>query len=242
VTGTIPASAQSADLINADRPGLADTAAVIGKWRLQVETGVQWETREDGYDYFIPALFRVGVSERLEARVEGNSLMLLEAAGERESGLTPFSLGLKAVVLPDAGRRPRVGVIGRFFPAWGTGELASQRATGDIRVAADWAVGGPFSLNPNAGIGWYEGADRDFVTALLALTLTYAPRPSLYWFVDAGGQTREEEGGAATITIDAGIGYIPRQNWQLDISAGTRARGETSAQGFVSIGISYRHK
>jgi hypothetical protein len=46
----------------------------------------------------------------------------------------------------------------------------------------------------------------------------------------------------ASLLIDAGVAYIPRENWQFDVSAGRRALGNASALGFVSIGIAYRHK
>jgi hypothetical protein len=236
--------AQTPDLIDADRPGLADTGTVIGKGRLQVEIGVQWEPDDDGHSYFMPTLFRVGLSRRIEARIEGNSYSWAEESGVRTSGLAPFSLGVKGVLLEAEGKRPDLGVIGRVFPAWGSGAFDSNRVTGDIRFASDWAFAGPWSLNPNVGIGWYEGEDRDFTTGLFALTLTYAPKPNVAWFVDVGGQTTEAENedGVESMIIDAGVAYIARENWQFDISAGKRALGRTSSQGFISMGISYRHK
>ena len=114
----------------------------MGKKRLQIETGLQWEKLDDRRTFFFPTLFRAGLSDRFEARIEGNMFAFDDAAGDRQSGLTPVSVGLKAVLMHDEGRKPGVGLIGRVFPAWGTGEFASDQVTGDLRLAADWAFAG----------------------------------------------------------------------------------------------------
>ena len=80
-------------------------------------------------------------------------------------------------------------------------------------------------MNPNVGVGWFEGLERTFTTTLFALTLTYAPKPNVAWFVDTGGQSIEDVDGVASMLIDGGVAYIPGQNWQVDISAGWRLLG-----------------
>jgi len=39
---------------------------------------------------------------------------------------------------------------------------------------------------------------------------------------------------------DGGVAYIPRPNWQFDVSAGARTLGDTAARAFVAIGFAYR--
>jgi hypothetical protein len=238
----MPALAQSPDLIDADRPGLADTSTVIGKGRWQMESGLQWEPGDGEHSFFFPTLFRIGLSDRFEARLEGNTFSWVDDHGDRQSGLAPFSIGAEAVLMHGDDRKPGFGVIGRVVPAWGTGVFEANRLTGDVRLVSDWAFSDRFSLNPNIGVGWYEGEHRDFTTALFALTLSYATRPNLAWFIDTGGQSTEDDGGVASLVVDAGVAYVHRENWQFDISAGKRALGRTSAQAFVSIGFAYRHK
>src|SRR6266852_6252827 len=59
------------DLINPDRPGIADGSTVIGKGRFQIETGVQGEFRSDGratdHTLFTPTLIRIGINDKWEA-------------------------------------------------------------------------------------------------------------------------------------------------------------------------------
>src|ERR687884_234986 len=61
--------AQSADddqdLINADRPGIADGSTVVGPKTFQLESGIQQEFRRSGsireHTFFVPTLLRFGI-------------------------------------------------------------------------------------------------------------------------------------------------------------------------------------
>src|SRR6478735_7837738 len=193
VAAVAPAAAQSADTINADRPGIADSSGVVQKGMLQIEFGAQWERRDGERSEFFPALFRVGVTDRFEARVEGNTFSSDDVNGVRSSGLGSTSIGFKYAFEEQHDRRPGVGVIARSFPAWGTGSFKPDQATADVRLAADWEFAERWTLNPNAGVGWYEGEPDHSWTALVAATLSYAPRPALSWFIDANGNLPEEQ-------------------------------------------------
>jgi hypothetical protein len=227
-------------LIAADRPGLSDSSAVVGRGRLQIETGVQWEKRSGETSTFFPTLVRIGLSKRLEARIEGDTYTTIADRDLHESGLTPVSLGFKAFL--GGNDRATAGVIASFTPAWGTGAFAEEQPSADVRLAVDWALSERWVLYPNVGLAWTEGESGPFVPGLLALTLGYQPKPNIEWFIDAAAELPEAEGGTASVVIDAGVAYIPRDNWQLDISAGTRAHGSTGPKPFISIGVAYRHK
>jgi hypothetical protein len=116
------------DLINPDRPGIADGSQTIARGTFQLETGVD---REQGENAF-PTLLRLGISKNFEARVES------------ESVLTHPLLGFK-VHFADT---PSLGVIVR----------AGEHHEGDVRLAADINLGEKWSLNPNVGINRDRGA------------------------------------------------------------------------------------
>ena len=242
ITAAGTAHAQSPDVISADRPGLADSAALVGKGVWQLEAGFQWELHDGEDDLFVPALFRLGVSRRIEARVEGNTLSSRLVGTTRQTGLAPTSLGGKVGIVLADDDTPGVSVIGRVFPAWGTDEFHSDHVTGDVRLVVDWALTDRWSLNPNGGFSWSDDGESAFATGSFAMTIGYSPRPALSFFVDTSVQQREAAGGTASTVWDGGVAYIPRQNWQFDISAGARTRGETAARAFVAIGFAYRHK
>src|SRR5215510_6224647 len=74
---TQPQCADELDLINADRPGIADGSNVIGAGTVQIESGIQQEFRRSGdsreHTFFVPTLLRFGIYSRWEGHLEGNT-------------------------------------------------------------------------------------------------------------------------------------------------------------------------
>jgi hypothetical protein len=235
------ASAQSPDLISADRPGIADSAAIVGRGTWQIESGLQWELYTGENQTFFPTLFRVGLARRLEARIEGNTLSSSVAAGRRAIGLSPISFGAKAAVVLADDDSPGVSAIGRVFPKWGTNGFQADHIAGDLRLAVDWDITSSLSLNPNAGLSW-SGTGSSSASGIFAMTFGYSPRPAVSWFVDVSVQQHESPGRTASTIWDGGFAYIPRQNWQFDVSAGARTRGQLASRVFAAVGFAYRHK
>jgi Putative MetA-pathway of phenol degradation len=263
---SVPAAAQSAnppasnstqsnaaddDLINADRPGIADGSTVVGPKRIQLETGIQTEFRRNGAErdraFFIPTLLRIGIDKRFEARVEGNTFTrtttsVSDVQTNRDSGLAPVSIGLKYHIEDSKGvTRPSVGAIIRVFPASGTNGFKTNHVMGDLRLAADWDFAPHLSLNPNIGIGRYEDErGKTFTSAIFALTLNYLPSKRLNPFVDMGVLRPEESDGKSSVIFDTGVAYIIGRNVQLDVSTGTGVHGNTPPHPFIGFGVSFR--
>ena len=254
--GSIPAAAQSPaseqskstqpidrddeDLINPDRPGIADGSMVIGAKRLQIESGVQAELRHQKGSsentLFVPSLLRIGIDSRWEARIEGNTFTTTsdsDATGvtHRASGLAPLSLGFKYHMEDSEGvRHPSTGAIVRIFPAWGTSDFRTQHGTGDLRLVADWDFAPKLSLNPNVGVGVYEdGQGKAYTAGLFALTLNFLPSKKLNPFIDFGLQAPEEKNGKSSVIVDAGVAYIVGRNLRARCQRGHRNAWPDSA-------------
>jgi len=241
------------DLINADRPGIADSSAVVGPKTFQIESGIQQEFRRSGdvreHTFFTPALLRFGINSQFEVRIEGNTFTRVSTSVsansiDRVSGFAPVSLGFKYQFHnSETGHQLSLGTIVRVFPTWGSNEFRTQHATGDIRFAADWKFGPclKLSLNPNVGVARYEDDDGKLFTAgVFATTLNYNPTKKLNPFVDIGIQAPEKKEGQTAAILDSGIAYIIGENFQVDASIGTRVHGETSPRPFLSFGVSWR--
>ena len=253
-----PAQSQSADdsdLINADRPGIADGSTVVGPKTFQIESGIQQEFRRSGnvkeHTFFVPTLLRLGIGSHWEARIEGNTFTrvntLVSASSiDKMSGFAPVSLGLKYQIYDsNSDHQLSLGTIARVFPKWGSNEFRMQHVTGDIRLAADWKFAPclKLSVNPNAGIARYEDDQGKLFTAgLFATTLNYLPTKKLNPFVDIGVQAPEMSDGKTGAIFDRGIAYIIGQNVQIDASLGTRIHGETGPRPFLAFGVSWRLK
>jgi hypothetical protein len=242
----------SADLINPDRPGIADGSRVIRPGQLQLEIGVQHELRRPTPETrtattFAPFLARIGLTKQLEARVETNSITSVRTTGPsepatRETGYSAVSIGAKYQIYDSGGdERRSFGMIARLFPPSGSSKFRNDRSTGDVRLAADWDFAPTLSLNPNVGFGIEQGdAGETFAAALGALTLNYLPTERINPFVDAAIQSPEAAHGTAAIIIDAGLAYIIGRNVQLDVSGGRGVRGSTPPRPFAAIGLSLR--
>src|SRR5215475_2327859 len=205
---SVPAVCQTSgpddDLINPDRPGIADGSSVVGSKTFQIESGAHFEFRRDGdiheHTFFIPTLLRFGIGSRWEARLEGNTftrVTTFDSANmiDETSGFAPASIGFKYHIYDSNGdHQLSLGTIVRVFPSWGTKEFRTQHTTGDIRLAADWNFAPRFklSLNPNIGLARYEDDEgRLFTAALFAMTLNYNPTKKLNPFIDVGIQSPE---------------------------------------------------
>jgi len=102
-----PQSAEQPDLINPDRPGIADGSTVIGAKTFQIESGIQEEFRRSGggreHTFFVPMLLRFGIDSHWEARIEGNTLTRVTTfdsgdTANHTSGFAPISMGLKSSI------------------------------------------------------------------------------------------------------------------------------------------------
>jgi Putative MetA-pathway of phenol degradation len=249
-------TAEQSDLLNPDRPGIADGSAVVGTKRFQLETGFQEEFRRTGISHehaiFAPTLLRVGIDDRWEVRIEGNTFSrtttfaAANVVSDQETGFAPLSFGFKYHIGDfGADKQTSLGTIVRVFPAWGTGDFRSHHVTGDVRLAADWnfAPRLKLSLNPNAGVGRYEDDQgRTFLAGLFAMTLNYQPTKKLNPFVDVGFQAPEQSAGRSATILDLGVAYILGHNVQLDASIGSGAHGQTPPHPFIGFGISLRSR
>jgi hypothetical protein len=248
-------STSDSDLINPDRPGIADGSTVVGSKTFQIETGIQFEFRhsEDTHEHtlFVPTLLRFGIGSRWEARIEGNMFTRVTTfesgnATDQTSGFAPTSIGFKYHIYDSSGDHElSLGTIVRVFPEWGSKEFRTQHTTGDIRLAADWnfAPKLKLSLNPNIGIARYEDDQGKLFTAgLFAVTLSYLPTKRLNPFIDLAVQSPETTEGQSSAILDGGVAYTIGRNLEVDAGMGTRVHGITGPQPFLEFGLSWRSK
>jgi len=230
------AAAQSEDLINPDRPGIADGSQTVGRGRFQIEVGAERDDDEGARNLITPLLLRYGLTDRLELRVEGNGYQHLSVGGFTASGFAPLSIGAKFHVAD----HPSLGIIARVFPPSGSGEFRSEETTADLRLATDVELNDRWSVEGNIGaVSTTDDVGR-FTAGLAALTVTYAPTKKLGIFVDAGLQSPEERFGSYGLILDTGATWLLDRNTQLDASIGWGAHGLTPPQVFFAAGVSRR--
>jgi hypothetical protein len=236
-----PARARADDLIGADRPGLANASSTVGQGRFQVEAGAYWDHTSDGdaRGFATPILLRYGVRDAFELRVESAGYQRTDSGAGPTDGWSPVSLGFKYRIAEENGGRPAASLVGRVFPASGSGEFRSDRTTGDLVLTADKSLGGHWAVNPNLGVAWGDDGGR-FTSILAALTVQYGFTPAVGVFVDGAWQHPEAPDAGSAEIIDLGGAWIIGRDTQLDLSFGWGVRGETVPGWFGSAGVSRR--
>lgn len=217
----LPAFGQ--DLINPDRPGIADGSQTLDRGQFQIEAGAERDSDAGIHTLLTPFLLRFGVAKDLELRVE--SAGYGRVLGEGIDGWSPVSAGVKWHFFD----KPSLGVIARVFPKSGSGAFKSDTTTGDVRLAADIALNEKWSLNPNVGAAFGGGT----TSGLAALTAQYNLSEKANVFVDGGYAD-------SSLLLDAGTAWVVGRDTQLDVSIGWRAHGVNAPNVFVAAGISRR--
>lgn len=195
------------NVINPDRPGIADGSAVVPRGWFQIEIGAERDDVDASHTWSSPTLLRYGVTDSFELRVETN--------GYDDGSLAPVSIGFKK----HFANTPSLGVIGRWFV---------DDSSGDLRLAADMELNDKWSINPNIGVAYEDNS----TSGLAAMTLQYNINDEVNVFVDGALQTPGNvivDGGVAWILgtrtqLDFSVGWgahgsdVPDRFWSAGIS------------------------
>jgi hypothetical protein len=221
-------AADDNDLIDADRPGIADGASTVKRGHFQIETGFAREDRSDAQALNFPLLLRYGFTDRFEARIESDTFQRQKTGGRTLTGWNPISLGFKYHVIDQ--KETSVSVIAGWVPPSGSGEFRSDRSSGDVRLAVDLELGEHWLINPNLGV---QRDESSAMSGTGALTLQYNITKKANVFIDGGVQRSE-------VLLDAGAAWILGTDTQIDASVGRGTHGSNAPKFFWSAGVSRR--
>lgn len=234
------------DLIQPDRPGIADGSSVVGRGVAQLEIGGQIDrVSEAGFRvraWTTPTLFRYGFTDRFEGRLETDAFSRVSVRGfggsDSESGFGALSAGFKYRFRD--GDLPLAAIVSLTVPS-GSDAFEEEDFSGTVRIATDLDIGEMWSINPNAGLAIeHDDSDQQFVSAIAALTVQYNISDRFQPFADLALQIPEREDGGTSAVLDAGVQWIVRPDMQLDVSAGRRLSGSATSDSFVAAGVSIR--
>ena len=239
LTGAVGASAQSPELVT-DRPDQTESATVVPRGLLQVETGYLF-TREGNVDsHAAPGtLFRIGLGGRTELRL--GHAGVVGAEGRRGAG--DSELGAKVNLIPRAdGWRPELALLGSLALPTGGHGFSSGGADPSFLAAFAHELAPRLSLGYNAGAAWESSPDRPARDAFLvySLALGVGLTDRLGAFLEVFGDRQVAGEAAASASVDGGLTLLPIGGvLQLDFSVGRRLRGPADDL-FVGAGLSSR--
>lgn len=244
-----PPAWTAAEEIEPDRPDVTASPGTVPAGALQLETGLtaQRESRGGGADerrLSVEAALRLGVTERLELRLEGEPFVRLRGDGE-DRGPGDVQVGVKYRFLEGDERRPTLGLLGFVTVPVGEEPIGSARPQYGLVGIALLVLPGDASLVLNGGVT-AVGQSRPssgylaqgFGTIEVQADLL-ARRAEAY--AELFGFTPEERGGRERIGVGAGLIYRLAPRLAIDAGVETTVAG-AGPEWVVRAGVSARFR
>ena len=227
--------------IETDRPDQTETAVLIDKNMLQAEVGFNKENANDeNYILVHPtALFKYGLSKRVELRLETNYVtehIQLIPNPKETTYFEPLILGGKIALFEEKGWRPKTTFIGGVsLPFTGSRTARTTNAAPGFRFTMQ------HSLSETIGLGYNLGGEWDGETSVPEWIYTFAPGFNIgerwYAYVEAFGSIKKGE--SPDHNVDGGFAYFISNNFKIDLSGGV-GLSENSLKNYVALGFSFR--
>lgn len=228
-----PLSAGAA-AIDPDRPDFTDSAATLGRGVLQIETGLEYARTSLGGSpaerrLAVETVLRVGLAERLEARLEAEPLVRLRGA-EDDTGHGDLTLGLKYRFrdATEGDWRPALGVLPFVKLPIAEAPIGSERPDFGATLLASFDLPRDLGLDVNAGLAAI-GQTRPsgyLVQGFASASLQRALQPQrLQAFAELFFFSREEGDGRYRLGADVGVVYHLTPSLAADAAVETTLAG-----------------
>ena len=216
-----PALAQEKPPLFADRPDFTESAAIIGRGRIQFEGG--WTAQGDDRvgAHVFGAVIRTGISDGWEAWIEGTWIAMDDVRGAEVTGRGDADLGLKRVLRHAAPTRALevALLVSSSVPVgeYGIGERGWQP---EARVLLDWEASSGVSLGVNGGAGLPLVGGERFGQALGSVSLGGPIGSGLGAFTEVYGVSPADPGGGDAAYATGGLSVALAGGASLDVRVG----------------------
>jgi hypothetical protein len=237
--GGTPCFGQTLPTIETDRPDQTESAAIVPKKHLQVETGLSYEREdEQSTSWLHPSiLWKYGVNDRFELRLI-TELETTRSGAEKLFGLSPVTVGFKVNLAQENGIFPRTSFIGHLtLPGIAAAGLSVTHYAPAFRFTMEHSLSSKLKLSYNVGSEWNgETAEPTFI---YTLSTGWAISDKIGSYVEVYGFAPQKQ--AADHRMDAGLTYLVRSNLQFDISGGFGLTSNAPDY-YGALGFSFRLK
>ncbi|RXR02621.1 transporter [Pseudoxanthomonas composti] len=227
--------------IATDRPDFVESSLTVGERRLQVETSVAWERDGDADAYTTPTLFRYGLGQAWELRLETDGWQSIDAPrGGGISGVSDMSLGLKYHVASELGGASLAWLLHVDLPS-GAREVRGDGARPSLRLVAEWELSDSVSLGMMPGVIYDQGDDgRRYSAGIFGVVVGKAWSDRSRSFVElALPQIAHADDGGTVALLDIGAAWLLSQDVQLDVVY-SRGLNDRSPDHALGAGLSIR--
>jgi hypothetical protein len=230
-----------------DRPDFVESSATVGKGVFQFETSIGFErTSLPGPDEKVrvtPTLFRYGIFEDWELRLETEGAIRYKLDGTSESGLADIAIGAKWHTMDggDGWGRPSMAWLFHADLESGSDEFKGDGIRPSVRAVAEWELGDRIALGTMAGLKVDSNDDGDhYLGGIFGIVVGYSFTDVFRGFVEYSAPNIAScDDGGNVATWNTGVAYLLTENWQVDAGYSHGANGN-SPDSFWGIGLSGR--
>ncbi|MTW11575.1 transporter [Pseudoduganella eburnea] len=231
------AAAEPDSWISTDRPDFVDSPEVLGKGRVQLETGFQ-QSKEDRST---PLLLRLGVSDNLELRLDTDGRVTDRSDPSHPKGWGDTGLSIKWQINEGKDGTPTAGLIPQLDFATGSRDFRGNGTRPSIRMPLEWELPHDMSLGVMPGL--YRDRDengRHFTTGMFGVTLGkgLSERADVFVEVSTPRIARARDGGTQA-SFDFGGGYSLTRDVRVDTAFMVGLNHRTPDLAFT-VGLSVR--
>lgn len=230
------------DPLITDRPDFTESASTVAAGRFQLETGIGFSTADGLDDLALGELLgRLGLSERLELRLGGNSYRSVDQPGGGEAtGWEDLSLGIKARLAEGDGPRPDLALILATTLPTGARELGGGAgAQPEAVLALAWEAAHDVGVGVNLGYAYPRDGDERYHQGFGSIAVGWPGGERLGLFAELFAFDAEQAGGPTTAYADGGATWALGEDHQLDARVGTSLTG-ADTDWFAGVGFTAR--
>ena len=207
-----------------DRPSQTESAVVLSSGQIQVESGILIENSQSN----INTLFRIGIIEGIEIRINSNYLINDELSFMKKSSFSDFEVGAKFRIFDKTSNNTKVAFLSHLSIPTAI-EVFSNDVYGLLsRLNVSHGLNNESQIAYNLGYNKFKKMDGQFI-----YTIVYGRSlDSFGIFFEIFG---DDSKNSSNINFDSGITYLLDNKKQLDLSIG---KGINNDMFFISGGIS----
>lgn len=223
-----------------DRPDFTESAVTVPRGDVQLESGYTFTRAEDTDEHALgEVLLRIGLVDRLEARIGLGSHAWIGAGGEDPAGFEDPSLGLKAVLAREETAGVAAAILAGTSVPIGDADVGEDDWQPEIKLAVSRGLSGALALAANAGYARAseDGEGFDQGSASLSLGMGLSERWGAYaetYAIFPASLSGDDEA-----VLNGGFTYLVHPLLQLDARAGAGLT-EAAPDFFVGVGIARR--
>ena len=210
--------------ISTDRPGQTESAVVLSKGQIQIESGILFEESQSN----VNTLFRFGLAEGFEIRLNSNYLINDQISFMKKSSFSDFEVGAKFKILNKSSNKTKLALLTHVsIPT--ARESFSNNAYGLLtRFNISHDLMDESQIGYNIGYNKFEDLKGQFI-----YTINYVRSLNSFGvFFEVYGENSKND---SNLNFDSGITYLLNRSQQLDLSIG---KGLNNNLFFLSFGYS----